>query len=81
MNGVGGNAQWDQRPWERLGVQNQVRGQLSPKWEITPFSAVNERMCRPLVLDVPEGCVRDVIAEVEDAERRWNGQQTVHPIE
>eukprot|EP00969_Alexandrium_andersonii_P349392 15430906-Alexandrium_andersonii.AAC.1 len=38
-------------------------------------------MCRPRLLYAPEGAVRDVIAEVEDAERAWKGFPCVHPRE
>eukprot|EP00969_Alexandrium_andersonii_P333012 14717139-Alexandrium_andersonii.AAC.1 len=63
INGLGGNVQWDHQPWARVGGQNQVRDQLSPNWEISPFRAVDRRMNSPLVLTVPEGCVRNVVAE------------------
>eukprot|EP00969_Alexandrium_andersonii_P283136 12516992-Alexandrium_andersonii.AAC.1 len=38
-------------------------------------------MCRPLLLYFPEGTARDVIAEVEDAERAWKTLPASHPRE
>eukprot|EP00969_Alexandrium_andersonii_P256501 11339108-Alexandrium_andersonii.AAC.1 len=49
VNGVGGDVRWDVRPWARPHVQAQLRGQLSPVWELNPFRTVHEKMRRPLL--------------------------------
>eukprot|EP00969_Alexandrium_andersonii_P126882 5607887-Alexandrium_andersonii.AAC.1 len=63
----------------RPSPQVQLRDQMTPEWDINPFRAVNPNMCRPLALPATEGTVRNVIAEVEDAERVWKGACPIHP--